>query len=728
MTGSFILFLSSFLFTTRVCAFESETVYFDVTDYGADGTDKRDDRKAINDVLALANERSETITVYIPDGNYYISGSLYIYSDTILKLGKNAVIYETPDFSDNNMIVGSHLREDGEMCECSAGIEGTVCKGYGYSRCSNVMIDGGNWVAYKDPVTGVCPGGMIIAFWHSKDITIKNTTCKNASGHSIDLSGVDTALVSNVSLDTTNAKTDDTAELQFVREFVHLDYCTEEGEELYGLPYDNTPSKNITVENCTFSNGFAGVGNHHYLPAGGKISTDIVVRGCTFNNLESYAIGEYSVDHLSVEGCKATNCMIFAHIRDSANISLKGNTFDAVGMHTFDDVYDNISGINIGESSNLSISDNSVRNTTNSGMNISKCNGGTISSNTVTGVGKKGIEYRMSKGMTVSRNNVSSADSALFLKGSDEIDCGADVTDNTFNSAEDYDIYLGKNANSCHFSGNTLVNYTFLKLADTFTGKLDLPVLSSITVDSPSYVYTGSEITPKVTVRDTLGRVLTEDIDYYVRYSCNVNAGDAQVRVHGVPSSIFYDQEITTPFKIAPKTITPRIELSATSFVYNKTKQRPSVKIYDGNRLLKNSQYKTEFSPGCTRAGTYKLKVDLKRNYAGSGTISFKIKKAKSKMKVSLTSKTVKVKFSPSKERKIRSKSFLKISNAYGTRSYKMVSGKKKYFSVSKTNGNIMVKPGTPRGTYKLKIKVTADGGNNYKSKSVKKTIQVKVF
>ena len=52
------------------------------------------------------------------------------------------------------------------------------------------------------------------------------------------------------------------------------------------------------------------------------------------------------------------------------------------------------------------------------------------------------------------------------------------------------------------------------------------------------------------------------------------------------------------------------------------------------------------------------------------------------------------------------------------------VSGNK-IFTVNQSNGSITVKKGTKKGTYKIKVKVTAAGNKNYKAGT--KTVTCKV-
>ncbi len=733
---------------TEADTLEGET-YFDVTDFGANGTDGQDDYTAINTALAKAAKTEETVTIYIPDGDYHISGSLFIYSNTILQLGENVAIYELPGFANGSMIIGSHLNEEGKRCKCAVGNTQVVCNGYGYSKCANITIDGGRWVAYRDPETGECPGSAIVAIRHAHDITLKNMTCCNASGHAVNLSGVDTALVTDLIFDTASANQSETPEKSYTKEFIHLDYCTSTGEPAYGCPYDNTPAKNISVCNCTFTKGYSGVGNHNALPEGGEISSNISIKDCTFTNMGSYAVGEYSVKGLTVENCKATDCMIFALINSSSDVKLLNNMFDAVGPHEFDEVHKDRSGINITQSDMVTIQGNTISNTTNSGISatsssniditgntcikagkdgivVKKVNGGKIDTNNVSEAVQYGIEYRSTKGMSVSGNTISSTSSGLYIIGTQESGTsGASVTDNILNSGEGYDLYLGLFSNDCYFSGNKLVNYTMLKLADSYTGTIDLPVISGITFEKPSYIYTCDPIKPSVMVTDSIGRTLSEDKDYSLSYENNTDAGTAQVIVKGRSRSSFFDQEKMASFIIAPKAIEPRIELSSTSYIFTNKVRKPSVTVYDGDHHLEKDQYKVTYSKGRKLAGTYNVKVTLRKNYSGTGKTSFTITKAAQKISVKVIKKVTKVKYSSQKSRYIRASKLFSIKNTHGTRTFKLVKGKKKYFAINRKNGKITVKPGTPHGKYILKIKIAALGGRSYKPKSVTKTIRI---
>lgn len=77
--------------------------------------------------------------------------------------------------------------------------------------------------------------------------------------------------------------------------------------------------------------------------------------------------------------------------------------------------------------------------------------------------------------------------------------------------------------------------------------------------------------------------------------------------------------------------------------------------------------------------------------------------------------------------RKSLSKS-MTISGQKGKLTYAITSkGKLSGVKISKTAGTITVPKGTKKGTYKIKVKVTAAGNSNYKSGSKTVTITIKI-
>ncbi|MCH5299168.1 MAG: FIVAR domain-containing protein [Ruminococcus sp.] len=100
--------------------------------------------------------------------------------------------------------------------------------------------------------------------------------------------------------------------------------------------------------------------------------------------------------------------------------------------------------------------------------------------------------------------------------------------------------------------------------------------------------------------------------------------------------------------------------------------------------------------------------------------------KKSNKMKVTVKkSKTVKVKKLKKGKVKVNA---ITVKNAKGKVSFKKIAkGSSKYLKVSAKKGTIIVKKGTKKGIYKIKVKITAKGTKNYKKKTIIKTIKIKV-
>ena len=68
-------------------------------------------------------------------------------------------------------------------------------------------------------------------------------------------------------------------------------------------------------------------------------------------------------------------------------------------------------------------------------------------------------------------------------------------------------------------------------------------------------------------------------------------------------------------------------------------------------------------------------------------------------------------------------------NGAQGKLTYKIVSvnKKKSYFKINSSNGNVTIKKKLKKGTYKLKVSVTAAGNDNYKPITQTVSFKIKV-
>lgn len=186
------------------------------------------------------------------------------------------------------------------------------------------------------------------------------------------------------------------------------------------------------------------------------------------------------------------------------------------------------------------------------------------------------------------------------------------------------------------------------------------------------------------------------------------------------------------------------------------TKQASSIKIeaqtkaYTGKRLAYTGKvartgstgkvtYKYYRDKACTKPiaaknvkaiGTYWVRATLAADgsfrSAKSNVARFTIAKAKNPLAVHAKALGVNSKTLASKTRTVKA---LAVSKAKGEKSFKVVKWTtkkaKKYFTVDKRTGKTTVRKGTPAGTYKFKVKVSADGNKSYKGGS--KTVTVRI-
>ena len=175
------------------------------------------------------------------------------------------------------------------------------------------------------------------------------------------------------------------------------------------------------------------------------------------------------------------------------------------------------------------------------------------------------------------------------------------------------------------------------------------------------------------------------------------------------------------------------------TFTYNGKVQTPDVKAtYKGSGLAEGTDYDISYTDAAGNkavpvdAGSYTAVVTFKGRFTGDASAEFKISKAANTMKVSR--KTVKIKLKKLNAKKkltIKKAKAYKIRNAVGKVTYKKIKvNRKKYskkFAVNAKTGKITVKKGVKRGTYRLRVSVKAAGNANYKSKTRKITVIIKV-
>ena len=189
---------------------------------------------------------------------------------------------------------------------------------------------------------------------------------------------------------------------------------------------------------------------------------------------------------------------------------------------------------------------------------------------------------------------------------------------------------------------------------------------------------------------------------------------------------------------------TANVLLSNTRLVYNGKKQGPAVKkaILKGATLT-SKNYKITYHDMSNqevapiKPGKYYVRLTGKGVYGGEVQAPFTIIRPNT-MKVA--GKTAKIKYAKlqKKAQTINPGKAIIVSSAKGKVTFKLTSAKKgkktiklskakKYFTINPANGAIKVKKKLGKGTYTLKVSVTAAGTKDYGAATRTVTVKVKI-
>lgn len=168
------------------------------------------------------------------------------------------------------------------------------------------------------------------------------------------------------------------------------------------------------------------------------------------------------------------------------------------------------------------------------------------------------------------------------------------------------------------------------------------------------------------------------------------------------------------------------VNMNKFKFTYNGKVQKPSFTVYDSNgkKLKAGTDYSIIYPASSKNVGLYLISVMFTGDrYDGLLDFDFAISAAKNPLTVKGLTKTVKASVLKKKNVAVTA---LKVTKAQGTKSFKKVKGNKKITVNSKT-GKLTLKKGLKKGTYSVKVKVTAKGNRNYQSGTKTVTAKIKV-
>ena len=581
-----------------------------IISFTANGNDTEDDTKEIQMALDKAREVGGGI-IQVPAGKYYISKTLTIYSNTTLKLDENAEMIRMAD-------AGQHIMIRSEKPEENSTIGG-------YNQFSNITITGGTWNGNVQDKTILAP---LMYFCHGNNLNLKDFDIKSAcSKHMVIIAGASDSVISGVDFSGfvlyegekgseayneyyAPEEGSDEVNVELSKrtmEALHLDIISADGaSESMAYPCDGTVNKNITVENCTFTDMMSGIGNHFSTDV--KVqSTGFVIRNNTFNNMAYTAVNLYNQSNVTVTentakntgelvravnssgtisnneiecsnsssevnlcGVKATNCNEFYITGNSVTGGVHGISLDKVtgkvsnntiltsggknsaSSEEKESAEQTIgNGVTIFQNSKVDVEKNTIKDSTNNGIFMENSTG-TISENAISEAGKFGVAlYNTSANVKQNQITTSESDSILLNNTT------AEVSENTLKDAKRHGIYaLEKSVVTVkdNMISNAIENGVYLNNA---TGNLMENKING--AKNGIYVFGSKNTSEKATVllnnevTDASGRGIRVDESTYISVNNNIvkNSGEQGIHVYKTSNTEVKNCSVTENKKVS---------------------------------------------------------------------------------------------------------------------------------------------------------------------------------
>ncbi len=217
--------------------------------------------RAVQDLLDEARDNATDAAPYkivVPAGTYTLEHSLYIYSNTYLSM--TGVTFKLPRNGKSNMLKVGEV-EDNKS-------------GYYYK---NITLDGGVWDENQNNTTAVKVA-------HAANFTMINQTVKNVkNGHLMEIAGAKDVTIRGCTFKDQelpkNAK-------DMTYEAIQVDVLVK--GHMTGYRFEDLPVKNLTIDQCTFTNVPRGVGSHTAVL--NNPVDNIKITKCKFSKVKSAAI------------------------------------------------------------------------------------------------------------------------------------------------------------------------------------------------------------------------------------------------------------------------------------------------------------------------------------------------------------------------------------------------------------------------------------------------------
>lgn len=353
--------------------------------------------KALNKIRSMNGGRLK-----VPYGNYVLAGALKVFSNTVIECDQGTRLIRAHS---------GYMLMNGE-----SGAQYTGYKGNG-----NILVEGGIWDGKGMDFT---TAATVMTFGHGDNITIRNVTILDVvNNHAIEINSTRNAIIDNCKFLGFRY----TAEREYA-EAINIDKATQEGFPAFGS-YDNTPCKNVTIQDCHFAKSETvgmggwgrGVGTHSANQSEGDKHTKIIIRNNVFEDCLQWAVYFSHWDDSSMIDNRINNCgggvRVAVANQPMYRVMISGNNIMGSGGYGLTNI--SIVGTVDYEIRSVDVRDNiiySVPTASASGIYCAYCNGCKIDGNTIRNTNTDGIIVRYGRYYSIVNNSiVSCAGTAIFV-------------------------------------------------------------------------------------------------------------------------------------------------------------------------------------------------------------------------------------------------------------------------------------------------------------------------
>lgn len=446
-----------------VVTIEPQNVYYGSTGSnknGVDATDIKNDKFDIQCALDMASA-DHKLVVHFPTGNYYLSNSLYIHSNTTLQFDNNAVLVRNSN-SDVGVASGTtdRLGVNHNILKIAPYNSTTTDSVGGYTNGENIRIEGGTFDGGF--VSAATQASNLLNLGHARNLLIKNCTFKNCYGnHLIELCGIDTAEITNCTFTgfrhvTSEIKDEDGETEAYndpngdLAEAIQIDVAHKDSKSKWTSAYktDDTACNNITIHDNTFTDYPVAIGNHHALDGHHHTNIKIINNKIIGNATQNSGIKLFGCDNSVISSNTITNYSTGIKSSESKAFSVE---------------YNNISSATYGvistDASSGQIVSNTIDKLNNQGIILygSGTTATVISLNTISNSKKSGILVHSTASCeTVSSNNINTCtESAIKVYSSGSVNS---LKTNVINNCQSSGIEICSSANVPSVAENTISN------------------------------------------------------------------------------------------------------------------------------------------------------------------------------------------------------------------------------------------------------------------------------